>query len=217
MSDFSNSRKSMVDCQIRPSDVTKFPIIEAMLAVPREVYVPSDMRDVAYAGTHLPLGGARVVADPRVLAKTLDALDIGKSDLVLEIGCGLGYSTAVVAHIAEAVIAVESDPELAAEAEANLSSQSVDNAVVITGMLENGSAKHGPYDVILFGGAVEIVPPAIIAQLKDGGRIAAVFMSQGAGKCRLGVKVGDKMAWRDVFDASESVLPGFRQEAEFAL
>jgi len=123
----------------------------------------------------------------------------------------------VVAHIAEAVIAVEDDPDLAAEAEVNLSSQSVDNAVVLTGALENGAAKHGPYDVVFFGGAVETVPATIARQLKDGGRIAAIFMSDGAGQCRLGIKVGEKIAWRNAFDATETVLPGFEKEAEFAL
>ncbi len=105
----------MVDTQVRPSDVTKFPIIDAMLRVPREIYVPAAMRDVAYVGENVDLGGGRVVLDPRVLAKMLNALDVQPDEMVLDIGCGLGYSTAVLARLAEAVVAVEADAEMAAD------------------------------------------------------------------------------------------------------
>ncbi len=207
----------MVDCQIRPSDVTKFPIIHAMLTVPREDFVPSDLREVAYAGEHIFLGGNRVVMDPRVLAKTLDVLNIGKNELVLELGAGLGYSTAVIAHMAEAVIAVEEDEDLATEAESNLTAASIDNACIVAGALSGGAAKHGPYDVITFGGAVEMVPEAVLDQLKEGGRIAAIFTDGAAGQCRVGIKTGGIVAWRSAFDAAAPVLPGYERAREFAL
>jgi len=217
MSDYASLRTAMVDCQVRPSDVTKFPIIDAMLTVRREVFVPTSKRDVAYAGTHIELGEGRVVMDPRILAKMLDALDIGPSDLVLMLGCDLGYSTAVVARMAEAVIAVESDADLATEAEANLAAESVDNAVVVSAPLTRGAPKHGPYDVMLFGGAVEMIPPPLLAQLKEGGRVCALFAEGPLGQCRYGVKIGGKVAWRTIFDATAPVLPGFDRRVEFAL
>jgi len=207
----------MVDCQVRPSDVTKFPIIDSMLRVPREGFVPASKREVAYAGAHVDLGDGRVVLDPRSLAKMLDFLDIGPEELVLNIGCGLGYESAVIAHMAEAVIAVEEDEHLAAEAEANLLANSADNVVVITGALAEGAAKHGPYDVVVFNGGVETISDAVLAQVKDGGRIAAIFMDGQAGQCRVGLKTGVHVAWRNAFDATAPVLPGMEKVLEFTL
>jgi protein-L-isoaspartate(D-aspartate) O-methyltransferase len=217
MTDFAALRTAMVDCQVRPSDVTKFPIIDAMLKVRREVFVPAARRDVAYAGAHVPLGGGRVVMDPRVLAKMLDALDITPDELVLEIGAGLGYATAVIARMAEAVIAVEEDADLARDAEANLSEESVDNAVVVTGALTAGAAKHGPYDAMIFGGAVEVLPESLVAQVKDGGRIGAIVVEGGVGRAKIGIVRAGHVAWHSVFDAEAPVLPGFSKEVAFAL
>jgi protein-L-isoaspartate(D-aspartate) O-methyltransferase len=217
MTDYPTLRTAMVDCQIRPSDVTKYPIIEAMLKIRREEFVPSDLRKVAYAGAHIALGGGRVVMDPRVLSKMLDALEIGPDHLVLEIGAGLGYGAAVIGHLAEAVIAVEQDEALADEAEVKLSDEAVDNAIVSKGALVDGAAKHGPYDVIVLNGGVEVIPEGLLAQLKEGGRIGAVFMDGNAGQCRVGVQTASGLAWRAVFDATAPVLPGFAKSAGFRL
>jgi protein-L-isoaspartate(D-aspartate) O-methyltransferase len=217
MTDYPTLRTAMVDCQIRPSDVTKFPIIEAMLKIRREEFVPSELRKVAYAGEHIALGSGRVVMDPRVLSKMLDALDIGPDHLVLEIGCGLGYGAAVIGHLAEAVIAVEEDDALADEAEVKLSDEAVDNAIVLKGALVDGAAKHGPYDVIVLNGGVEVIPQGLLHQLKEGGRIGAVFMDGNAGQFRVGVQTASGLAWRAVFDATAPLLPGFAKSAEFSL
>jgi len=211
----------MVDCQIRPSDVTKYPIIDAMLRVRREEFVPNSLREIAYAGGDISLGAGRVVMDPRVLAKMLDAVDLAQDDLVLEIGCGLGYCAAIIGHLAEAVIAVEEDTGLAGEAETNLADQSVDNVAIVIGPLVEGAKKHGPYDAVVVNGGVANIPAAVLAQLKDGGRISAVFMDtesgQNAGQVRVGVKTANGVAWRTVFDATAPILPGFEQHEEFAL
>ena len=158
MIDYAAAREAMVDRQVRPSDVTRYPIIAAMLAVPREDFVPDALRPVAYLGEHVPLAPGRVLLDPRVFAKLLDALNVGPSDLVLDLGCGLGYSTAVLARMAEAVVALEADAAMAAEAEALLGAHSVDNAVVQTGPLAAGVPEHGPFDAILVEGAIETLP-----------------------------------------------------------
>ena len=214
MSEFATRRVMMVDTQVRPSDVTKFPIIDAMLSVPREVYVPDDRREAAYVGENLDLGPGRVVLEARTLAKLLDALDIQPGEMVLDLGCGLGYSAAVIARLADTVVAVEEDESLAADAQRLLSEEGVDNAVVVAGPLADGAAKHAPYDVITVQGGVEIVPEALLAQLKDGGRIGAVFMDGALGTARIGLQVATGgITWRSVFNATAPVLARFPQGA----
>ncbi len=217
MSEFATRRVMMVDTQVRPSDVTKFPIIEAMLTVSRETFVPDEKREAAYVGENLPLAPGRVVLEARTMAKLLDALDVQPTELVLDVGCGLGYSAAVIARLAETVVAVEEDETLAAEAQRLLSEAGVDNAVVVTGKLSGGVVKCAPYDVITIEGGVEQVPEAILAQLKDGGRIGAVFMDGAVGTARVGYKAEGGVSWRSVFNASAPVLAGFRAPRGFTL
>ncbi len=217
MIDFVTRRTTMVDTQIRPSDVTKFPIIDAMLSVPREEFVPNSRREAAYIGENLEIGGGRVMLEPRTLAKMLDALDVQRNELVLDLGCGLGYSSAVVARLAEAVVAVESDEGLAAEAQTILSREGADNVILHQGPLAAGAAQHGPYDAILVQGAVGQVPEGLVAQLKDEGRIACLFMENALGVVRIGYKHGEAISWRFAFNASAPVLEGFEKEVVFNL
>lgn len=217
MTDFAMRRALMVDTQVRPSDVTKFPIIEAMLNVPREAFVPDNLREAAYVGENLALAPNRVMLDPRTLAKMLDALDISNDELVLDIGCGLGYSSAVIARMAEAVIAVEDDGTMAADAQSILIEQGADNVVVHHGPLTDGAAQHGPYDVIVIQGAVAHLPEGLSDQLKDGGRMACLFAEGALGVVRIGYKVDGRMNWRFAFNAGAPVLPGFEKHSAFTL
>ncbi len=207
----------MVDTQVRPSDVTKFPIIDAMLTVPREDFVPSAQREAAYMGENLDLGQGRVLLEPRTLAKMLDALAISNTELVLDLGCAMGYSAAVIAHMAEAVVAVEEDEAMAREAQEALVAAGADNAVVHQGPLGDGAAKHGPYDVIIIQGGVQQVPSALTDQLKEGGRIACLFMDGALGEVRLGHKRDGIVSWRMVFNASAPVIRGFEKDSVFTL
>jgi protein-L-isoaspartate(D-aspartate) O-methyltransferase len=207
----------MVDTQVRPSDVTKFPIIEAMLHVPREAFVPHGLREVAYVGENLEIGGGRVMLEPRTLAKLIDAMDIQRGDVVLDLACGLGYATAVLARLAEVVVAVEDEAARADAAQDNLADQGVDNAAVMTGPLAEGAAKSAPYDAILIEGAVEEVPAALLAQLREGGRIAAIFAEGDVGVARVGLMTDGRVNWRFVFNAGAPVLPGFARARAFAL
>ncbi|MFE3837940.1 protein-L-isoaspartate O-methyltransferase family protein [Pseudogemmobacter sonorensis] len=218
MSDFATRRMFMVDTQVRPSDVTKFPIIEAMLETPREVYVPPDRREAAYVGTHVELAPGRVLVEPRTLAKLLDALDILPSDRVLVLGAGLGYSAAVLARMVGTVVAVEEDADLAADAGRILSEQGVAGVSVVAAPLTAGAPETGPYDVILVDGGVEAaLPAAIEAQLAEGGRIGAVFMEGALGTARIGHRVDGRVNWRYAFNAAAPVLPGFEESRSFAL
>ena len=206
----------MVDTQVRPSDVTKFPIIDAMLSVPREDFVPAAAREIAYADAPIEVAPGRTLLDARSFAKMLDALDIRSSELVLHVGTGLGYGSAVLAKLAQAVVAVEEDEALASDAEAALSRIDIDNVAVATGPLVAGHAKTAPYDAIVIDGGVEAIPDAIIDQLKDNGRIATIFMSGGSlGEVRIGVKTGSRVSWRMDCNATAPVLPGFNEEAAF--
>jgi protein-L-isoaspartate(D-aspartate) O-methyltransferase len=207
----------MVDTQIRPSDVTKFPIIEAFLSVPREKFVPDGKREAAYIGENFKIGQSRVILEPRTLAKLLDALDIRNDELVLDIGPGLGYSSAVISPMAEVVIAVENDSTMASEAEEILAEVGADNVVIQIGKLEDGAPEHGPYDVIILQGGVEEIPSSILKQLKNGGRVGAIFVEEGLGTAKIGFKLNDKINWRYSFNAAAPVLPGFFKQKDFVL
>ncbi|MCV2887220.1 protein-L-isoaspartate O-methyltransferase family protein [Ruegeria aquimaris] len=217
MTEFADRRRMMVDTQVRPSDVTKFPIIQAMLTVPRENFVPDAQREAAYADVMVDLGEGRYQLEPRTLAKMLDAANIGRTEVVLDIGSGMGYSAAVAARMAELVVAVEEEGAMAEEAQTLLMDAGADNAIVHTGPLAEGAAEHGPYDVILIQGGVDIIPQALLDQLKDGGRIVAVFTEGAVGVVRLGRKAGNQVSWRLVFNATAPVLPGFERAPVFAL
>ena len=214
MTDFVQKRIAMVDTQVRPSDVTKFPIINAMLTVAREQFIPDKLKSIAYVGDHIPLGRNRVLLDPRIFAKMLDALEVKSNQLVLVIGCGSGYGVAIISQIAEAVVGVD-DPEFCLEAEECLASQEVDNAYIVEGALDDGDSKHGPYDSIFIEGGVEELPDNIVSQLKDGGKIIVLFVEGSVGKVMLGVKRGDAINWRFEFNGMAPILKGFEKVKKF--
>ncbi len=211
MSDFQTRRITMVDTQVRPQDVTKFPIIAAMLAVPRENFVPAASREAAYVGGNIPLAPRRVVLEARSLAKLLDALDIVPDETVLCVGAGYGYTAAVLAEMGADVVAVEEDATMAAAATQSLQG----HAKVVTGPLHQGAANHGPYDVILLEGGAEYFPVALEDQLKEGGRVGAIFMEGALGVAQVGRKHNGKVTWRFAFNATAPVAPGFEAARGF--
>lgn len=217
MTDYTARRTMMVDTQVRPSDVTKFPIIDAMLSVPREAFVPDSLREAAYVGENLEVGEDRVMLEPRTLAKMLDALDLQPEHVVLDIACGLGYSAALIARMCDFVVALEDDAGRAEDAQALLSEHGVDNAAVMSGPLAEGSAKSGPYDIIIIQGGVAEVPTSLLDQLREGGRIACVFAEGALGVVRIGHKIDGIVNWRFSFNASAPLLPGFEKQDVFAL
>ena len=215
MSEFAFRRTMMVDTQVRPNDVTKFPIIEAMLTVPRETFVPDAAREAAYAGENIDLGGGRVTLEPRTLAKMLDALDIQPGHRVLIVGAGLGYSAAVAGRMAASVVALEARPDLAEAATERLALVGANNVAVQNGPLADGAPKAGPFDRILVEGGVEQIPGGLSDQLAQDGRMAAVFMEGALGTVRIGYWADGRLSWRYAFNAAAPLLGGFVKEKGF--
>ncbi|MGB0496819.1 MAG: protein-L-isoaspartate O-methyltransferase family protein [Rubricella sp.] len=215
MIDYAAARTTMVDTQVRPSDVTRYPIIAAMLEIPREQFVPTEAKPIAYADDPIELSAERSILAPRTLAKMIDALELGKNDLVLDIGPAHGYSTAVLARIAGTIVGVEEDESLARSAAETLSEIGVDNAIIENRPLVEGAPEHGPFDVIVLQGAAETLPDALVAQLREDGRIVMLKAEGVLCYAVLGVKGAAGISWRRIFDAAAPVLPGFSAERGF--
>ena len=207
----------MVDTQVRPNDVTKYNVIAAMLEIPREEFVPDSRRDVAYVGENIEIARGRVVLEPRTIAKMIDALDLQPTELVLNLAAGYGYTAAVLGRLAQAVVAVEEDAEMAAEATRRLAGIGADNVAVVQGPLAAGHKAEAPYDAILIEGAIEELPESLAEQLAEGGRIITLFLDATVGVVRSGVKLDGVITWRYAFNAGAPVVPGFRRVREFTL
>lgn len=205
----------MLDGQLRPNRLTDERIQQAILAVPRERFVPAPLRGVAYVDEDLPLGRGRCLMEPMVFARLLQVAELREGDVVLDVGCASGYSSAVEARLAGTVVALESDPEFVRLANENLSALSVDNVAVVSGGLRPGYPDQGPYDVIVLNGSVDHVPEALIAQLREGGRLVAVETGEGTGRGVLYRKSGGLAGRRVLFDAAVAPLPGFERAAQF--
>ena len=213
--DFAAARRNMVDCQILPNRVTDQRLIGALSTVPREAFVPTEFKGVAYIDEAIALGGGRYLMEPLVTARLIQTAEPQPQDLALVIGCGTGYGAAVLSHLAGTVVAVESDGGLVKEANQILSGLGMDTVAVIEGHLEEGYRKQAPYDVIFFDGAVADVPEAISSQLAEGGRLVAVVSNGGVGKAMLMTRHHDQVSSREVFDAGTPLLPGFERSKSF--
>ncbi|WP_428646590.1 protein-L-isoaspartate O-methyltransferase family protein [Roseibium sp.] len=218
MTDFSQSRRKMVDNQLRTNDVTDHRILDAMDLVPRERFVPASKKAVAYIDEDLPVGSedtGRVLMKPHIFAKLVQLAEIRSGDVVLVIGAGTGYSAAVISKLAASVVAVEENEDLAKTATELLVDLGIENAVVVEGALSKGYASEGPYDVILVDGAVEVLPDGLTDQLKSDGRMVVIEGRGGAGTAKLYQKSENAVSSRFGFNASVRLLPGFARAAEF--
>ena len=218
--DFQELRVKMVDGQVRTTDVTDSSVLDAMLTVPREAFVPAGRRDVAYIDENIELdvsqdAARRFLMEPSPFARLVQLAKVKTGDVVLDVGCATGYSSAVLSRIAGSVVALESDPLLAAQARETLAEQGCNNVSVVEGPLAGGHAARAPYDVILINGAVDELSPALFDQLADGGRLVAVIGQGNAGRATLHVKEGGVMSARHAFDASVKLLDEFRREPAF--
>lgn len=205
MTDFSAARINMVENQVRCNAVTDPGVIAAMSDVPREQFVPATSASIAYMDQDLSLGHGRYLMQPRAFAKLCQAATISGNDVVLDVGCATGYSSAVLARIAGRVVALEQDIALAKTASANLSGI----ASVVTGPLSEGVADQGPYDVIFLNGTIPAKPEKLCSQLSEGGRLVAILGNKMVGQAHVYVRSGDTVTYRVVFDAPTQPLPGF--------
>jgi protein-L-isoaspartate(D-aspartate) O-methyltransferase len=219
MSGFSTARQNMVDCQVRPSDVTDNRIIDAMLEVPREVFVPANQRPLAYMDLDLDVSdGAsakRFLIKPAVTARMLQAAEIKQTDKVLVAGCATGYTAAVIAKFASQVTATESDPTLAAKAKAALAELGLSNVTVGTAAVADGDQAGAPYDVIVLNGATEVVPEGLYRQLREGGRLVGVFATTQPPRATMVTHSHEDFGSRALFDAVAPVLPGLERRPAF--
>jgi protein-L-isoaspartate(D-aspartate) O-methyltransferase len=210
---FAALRRNMVDTQLRTSDVTDPRILHAMGEVPREIFVPPAKRSTAYAERCVEVGKGRVILDPRCFAKLVQAAGIEDADNVLDVGCGSGYSTAVIARLAAYVMALEEDAALLQTANENL--RAVPNATLVNGPLAAGWAQSAPYEVILLNGAVDFVPKDLFAQLSEDGRLVCIVRTGASGQAVVHTRHNGAIGDRPVFDANAPVLPGFRRRQGF--
>jgi protein-L-isoaspartate(D-aspartate) O-methyltransferase len=219
MSGFSTARQKMVDGQVRTSDVTDSRIIDAMLAVPREAFVPEHRRALAYLDLDLDVSEAgsvkRFLIKPVVTAKMVQAAEIAETDNVLVVGCATGYAAAVLAQLGCRVAATESDPALAAKAQEILAGLGLSNVTVRTAAAAEGDATNAPFDVIVLNGATEITPERLYRQLKEGGRLVGVFATTQPPRATIITHSHDDFGNRALFDAVVPVLPGLERVPAF--
>jgi len=215
MFDAATARRHMVDGQIRTADVTNPRLIAAMETVPRELFVPPSLAAQAYLDGDIALSEGRALLRPRVLAKLIQGAGLRAGEHVLDLGCGTGYSSAVLAHMGASVVALEEDAELAGRAEATLAAASAKDVVLAIGPLTDGWPAAAPYDFILLDGAVEIVPKPLGQQLKPSGRLAAIFGTGPAAKAMIYHVIEGQLVGRPIFDAGGPLLPGFAAPPAF--
>jgi protein-L-isoaspartate(D-aspartate) O-methyltransferase len=216
MPDYAAQRLTMVESQVRTNDVTDLRIHAAMREVPREIFVPGAKRAVAYADAPIEIVRGRYLVEPRTFAKLLQLARIGPNDAALDIACGTGYSTAVIARLAKSVIGMEQDADLVRVASETVPGTGAANATILQGQLVDGVPAKAPYDAILINGAVEMVPDGILAQLAEGGRLATLIGSpSGMARATLFLREHGRIGRREDFDAPAHPLVGFRNTVGF--
>jgi protein-L-isoaspartate(D-aspartate) O-methyltransferase len=211
--DFTAQRNTMVDSQIRTTDVTSHSVLNAFLAVPRENFVAEHLKSLAYSDNDLQIAPGRYIMEPSPLAKLLQLAGFSKADKVLEIGTGTGYATMLLSHLSGSVVSVESDAALFEAAKANLAG--VENVSVVSGELSAGCPSKGPFDAIFVNGSVAQVPAALFSQLKEGGRLVGVIGQGLSSSAQIFVRERGTQSERFAFNTSVRKLPGFDKAAEF--
>lgn len=217
MIDFAAARKHMLDSQVRPNDVTEPRLLAALESLPREAFLPSRLKDVAYVEREIVYSPGRRLLTARDFAKLAAAADVLPADSVLDIACGTGYSTAVLSRLAARVTGVESDPTLAASARETLRQVGADNVEIVEAEPAAGAPQRGPFDVIFLAGAIGREPTALLAQLRDGGRLAVIRREDGVSRGVVYTRKDGVATPRTVFDAATTaILPGFEAPRVFA-
>ena len=212
---FEAARRSMVDSQLRPNKVTDQALLDAMAAIPREQFVPVAFQAAAYVDEDVPLGNGRSLLEPMVLGRLIQAAAPSRNDSVLDVGSATGYGAAVLSRLAATVVGLEVDGAMADRANSALSTLGLGNAMILQGPLEQGVPRQAPYNVIVIEGLADEVPPMLLGQLADGGRLVGVIRDRGVGRAMLLTRNGEAISTRVLFDASVSMLPGLQCQPGF--
>jgi protein-L-isoaspartate(D-aspartate) O-methyltransferase len=218
MSGFSTARQKMVDGQVRTTDVTDRRILDAMLTVPREAFVPATRQALAYLDLDLDVseGAAkRYLIKPALTGKLLQAAEIGEGDNVLVVGCATGYLAALTAKLAHQVTATECDSALAAKAKDAFAAIGLANVSCKAASCAEGDSAAAPYDVIILNGATEVTPDGLFGQLKEGGRLVGVSAESRPSRAMIVTRTHGEFGHRPLFDAAAPVLPGLERAAAF--
>lgn len=215
MIDFANARRMMVDCQIRPTEVTDWGVIAAMLELPRERFVPAELASVAYLDRDLAVDDKRAMLKPMVQARLIQALDLGAGDHVLDVACATGYSSAILAHLAGTIVALEDEPGRARRCGDVMAQLGLSNVTAVSGPLDAGWDSLAPFDAILVNGSFEVEPHGLLRQLRDGGRLVGILGAGHSGKAMIYRMDRGEIGGRALFDAAAPVLPAFVKSPEF--
>lgn len=216
MDDFPRARRAMVDSQLRPNGVTDLRLIEAMGALEREMFVPGALRPLAYLDQDLLLSpGGRRLLSPMNFARLAQLAELTPASIVLDVGCGTGYSTAVLARLCGSVVGLDDDAALVAAANENLAALDIGNAAAVSGDLASGRAKDAPFDAILIEGAIETEPADLLTQLKEGGRLVAFLARGRVASAAVWTRTGGEFARIVTFDSSAPALAAFARAFQF--
>jgi len=214
--DYTAARRIMVDSQIRVNDVTEPEIVDAFLDVPREAFVASHQKPIAYSELEIETSEGRSLWEARDFAKLLKATQPEETDIALVIGAGAGYEAAIISRVVDTALALEDDDALVDAMTERFAALGLDSAVSVKGPIADGLADQGPFDVILVCGMVESVPEAWTAQLSEGGRLGVVEqVDRDLGKAKIYVRSGDTFSSRDVFDCRPPKFDAFNAAPEF--
>ena len=219
MSGFATARQKMVDGQVRTNDVTDTRILDAMLALPRELFVPAGRRALAYLDQDLDVSESaavrRYMIKAQTLAKLVQAAEIKPTDNVLVVGSATGYAAALASRLAAKVTATESDSVLVAKGKEVLGQLGLTNIAFEAATPADGDPAHAPYDVIVLNGATEVAPERLFEQLAEGGRLVGVFAATRPARAAIVTKSHGDLGHRPLFDAAAPVLPGMERVPSF--
>ena len=214
---FLTARKNMINSQLLPNKVTDARVLVAFEKVPRENFVPNSLKGIAYIDEDISIGKGQYLREPVILSRLIQAAEIKESDIVLDIGCGTGYSCAIFSHLAATVIGIEEDAATAKQAEDILKEMDLCNIAIINGSIRDGYKEQAPFDVIFINGAIPHIPSHITDQLAEGGRLITVIAdnkNSNNGTAVLLTKQKSNIEIINLFDAATPILHGF-EEKEF--
>ena len=219
MSGFATARLKMVDGQVRTSDVTDRRILDAMLTLPRERFVPDDKQALAYLDLDLDVsdGGSakRYLIKPMLTAKLLQAAEIAATDKVLVVGSATGYTAGLVAMLGATVTATESDSRLVEKGKEILTALG-ESVTFRAGEAADGDSTAAPFDVIVLNGATEVVPNKLYQQLRNGGgRLVGIFATTTPSRALIATRWHGEVGDRPLFDAAAPTLPGLQRVPQF--